>query len=137
MLGDTAPFRVAGNLYFVGTHAKSCHVLATSRGLIMIDGGPERLDAAFDADRLADRLRGRGIDSYASESAGTFVCNDVFYQALYEARCSRAKVLFVHVPFSDRQKDRHPGAYYMETETITFALEEVIDFVREELEGGR
>ena len=39
MLGDTAPFRVAGNLYFVGTHAKSCHVLATSRGLIMIDGG--------------------------------------------------------------------------------------------------
>ena len=39
MLGDTAPFRIAGNLYFVGTHAKSCHVLATSRGLILIDGG--------------------------------------------------------------------------------------------------
>ena len=39
MLGDIAPFRIAGNLYFVGTHAKSCHVLATSRGLIMIDSG--------------------------------------------------------------------------------------------------
>ena len=46
MLGDTAPFRVAGNLYFVGTHAKSCHVLATSRGLIMIDsGGIDTVDA--------------------------------------------------------------------------------------------
>ncbi len=46
MLGDTAPFRIAGNLYFVGTHAKSCHVLATSRGLIMIDsGGIDTVDA--------------------------------------------------------------------------------------------
>ena len=41
MLGDTAPFRIAGNLYFVGTHAESCHVLATSRGLIMIDCGED------------------------------------------------------------------------------------------------
>lgn len=41
MLGDTAPFRIAGNLYFVGTHAESSHVLATSRGLIMIDCGED------------------------------------------------------------------------------------------------
>ena len=50
MLGDTAPFRVAGNLYFVGTHAKSCHVLATSRGLIMIDsGGIDTVDAILES----------------------------------------------------------------------------------------
>ena len=46
MLGDTSPFRIAGNLYFVGTRAKSCHVLSTSRGLIMIDsGGIDTVDA--------------------------------------------------------------------------------------------
>ena len=50
MLGDTAPFRIAGNLYFVGTHAKSCHVLATSRGLIMIDsGGIDTVDAILES----------------------------------------------------------------------------------------
>ena len=50
MLGDTAPFRVAGNLYFVGTHAESCHVLATSRGLIMIDCGEDRtVDAILES----------------------------------------------------------------------------------------
>ncbi|MBR4334832.1 MAG: MBL fold metallo-hydrolase [Clostridia bacterium] len=50
MLGDIAPFRIAGNLYFVGTHAKSCHVLATSRGLIMIDsGGIDTVDAILES----------------------------------------------------------------------------------------
>lgn len=50
MLGDIAPFRIAGNLYFVGTKAKSCHVLATSRGLIMIDcGGDDTVDTILES----------------------------------------------------------------------------------------
>ena len=40
-LSDIAPFRIAGNLYFVGTQKASCHVLKTAEGLIMIDTGYE------------------------------------------------------------------------------------------------
>lgn len=40
-LSDIAPFRIAGNLYFVGTQKASCHVLKTSEGLLMIDTGYE------------------------------------------------------------------------------------------------
>jgi len=41
MLGDIAPFRMAGNLYFVGEHRASCHMLDTGEGLILIDVGYE------------------------------------------------------------------------------------------------
>lgn len=40
-LSDIAPFRIAGNLYFVGTQKASCHILKTDEGLIMIDTGYE------------------------------------------------------------------------------------------------
>ena len=50
MLSDTAPFRLAGNLYFVGTHKASCHVLSTREGLIMIDCGyEESVDAILES----------------------------------------------------------------------------------------
>lgn len=40
------PFRMFGNVYFVGTYAESSHVIDTGEGLIMIDtGSPENLTA--------------------------------------------------------------------------------------------
>lgn len=41
MLGDVRPFKMAGNLYFVGTFAASSHMLDTGDGLILIDVGYE------------------------------------------------------------------------------------------------
>ena len=41
MLGDMTPFRIAGNLYFVGTHPASSHMIDTGDGLILIDVGYE------------------------------------------------------------------------------------------------
>lgn len=38
-LGQMKPFRVAGNVYFVGTYQASSHVIDTGDGLIMIDTG--------------------------------------------------------------------------------------------------
>ncbi|MBQ8357273.1 MAG: MBL fold metallo-hydrolase [Clostridia bacterium] len=40
-LSDIAPFRMAGNLYFVGTYKASSHLLVTNAGHILIDTGYE------------------------------------------------------------------------------------------------
>ena len=37
--GDFAPFKIWGNLYFVGTEGASTHILDTGEGLIMFDSG--------------------------------------------------------------------------------------------------
>lgn len=37
------PFRIFGNVYFIGTYAESSHVIDTGEGLIMIDTGRDNL----------------------------------------------------------------------------------------------
>lgn len=37
--GDFAPFKILGNLYFVGTEGASTHIVDTGEGLIMFDSG--------------------------------------------------------------------------------------------------
>ena len=39
MISDIKPFKMIDNLYFVGSYRASCHMLATSKGLILIDTG--------------------------------------------------------------------------------------------------
>ncbi len=39
MLSDMTPFRMIGNLYFVGTKGASSHLIDTGNGLILIDSG--------------------------------------------------------------------------------------------------
>ena len=41
MLSDMKPFRLAGNIYFVGCYAESSHLIDTGDGLILIDTGSE------------------------------------------------------------------------------------------------
>ena len=39
------PFRMFGNVYFIGTYAESSHIIDTGEGLIMIDTGRDNLTA--------------------------------------------------------------------------------------------
>lgn len=41
MISDIAPFKLAENLYFIGTRAASSHLLVTSEGLVLLDTGYE------------------------------------------------------------------------------------------------
>ena len=56
-ISDIAPFRMAGNLYFVGTQKASCHILKTSAGLMMIDTGYED-----NYDTILDSMQELGLD---------------------------------------------------------------------------
>ena len=57
MLGDMAPFCMAGNIYFVGTHKASSHMIDTGDGLILIDVGYEET-----ADVVVESLSILGFD---------------------------------------------------------------------------
>lgn len=57
MLGDMTPFRIAGNLYFVGEYRASSHMIDTGDGLILIDVG-----YAESADIVIESLETLGYD---------------------------------------------------------------------------
>lgn len=57
MLGDMKAFRMAGNLYFVGTYKASSHLIDTGDGLILIDTG-----YAETADVIVESVTELGFD---------------------------------------------------------------------------
>ena len=61
--------------------------------------------------RMVSDLQRKGIPAQVSNSAGTFVCNHVMYQALYLAKQEYPQMLagFVHVPFLPEQVTTKPN----------------------------
>ena len=57
MLGDMKPFKIIGNVYFVGTGKASSHLIDTGKGLILIDTGYEET-----ADVVAESIKELGFD---------------------------------------------------------------------------
>lgn len=57
MAGDMKPFRLAGNIYFVGTYKASSHLIDTGDGLILIDTG-----YAETADVIVESVTELGFD---------------------------------------------------------------------------
>ena len=55
---------------------------------------------------LADACNRKGIAAKVSNSAGTFVCNRVYYEALYYVAKGLfpIKALFVHLPYITEQE---------------------------------
>lgn len=72
----------------------------TPAGVPILAGGPPSYTSGLPVDAIVARLLAAGIPARRSESAGTFVCNHVFYRAcaLAEAGSHRPVAGFIHVP---------------------------------------
>jgi len=67
-------------------------------------------------------LQDAGVDAHISQTAGTYVCNHVFYALMHAARRTKMRAGFVHVPYLPEQALRHasPG----------MPLDQIIDGLR-------
>lgn len=101
----------------------------------VIEGGPAAYFSSLPVQAIARALREAGLPAEVSHTAGTFVCNHVFY-GLMHALSARTSVRggFVHVPFTPEQAARH-GAWGLAIEAqlrgvrvaIATALEHPLD----------
>ncbi len=66
----------------------------------IIEGGPDALFTTILVDDLVDTMRKRNIPAERSYSAGTYVCNDLFYRVLHYVETFNLKIKagFIHVP---------------------------------------
>lgn len=69
----------------------------------VVPGGPDGLFATVPVDKMASAIRESGLPGEVSNTAGTFVCNDVLYTLLHHYLGSAARVGFIHVPFLPEQ----------------------------------
>jgi len=69
----------------------------------IVPGGPDGLFSTVPAANMAEAIRQGGLPGGVSNSAGTFVCNDVLYTVLAHYAGTPVQVGFIHVPFLPEQ----------------------------------
>ncbi len=69
----------------------------------VVSGGPYAYPSGLPVRDLAARLVAEGYPVEISNSAGTFVCNDVFYGLMHHTRGQARAAGFVHLPIAPEQ----------------------------------
>ena len=85
--------------------------------------------------RIVKAIREAGISAEVSNSAGTFVCNHIMYQALFAAKKADKpfKAGFMHIPFIPEQTADKPSLPLEEsTKALQIAIETIRDYLNDE-----
>ena len=64
----------------------------------IVADGPAAYFATAPVEKMAQAVRDAGIPACVSNTAGTFVCNDVFYTLLHHYEKMHTIVDFIHIP---------------------------------------
>ena len=94
----------------------------------VVAGAPAAYFATLPIKAAAATLRDAGVPAAVSNSAGTFLCNHVFYGLMHEAALGghRFRGGFLHVPYLPSQAARLPGMPSMALEQIVEGIEIVL-----------
>lgn len=80
----------------------------------IVRGGPAAYFSTLPIKAIVAELRAAGLPASVSQTAGTFVCNHVFYGLMHVlATQPHVRGGFIHIPYLPEQAARHPGAASM------------------------
>jgi pyroglutamyl-peptidase len=92
----------------------------------IVRGGPAAYWSTLPIKAIVSELQRRKVPAAVSQTAGTFVCNHVFYGLMHELRMQRkVRGGFIHVPFLPAQAK--PGQPSQTLETMTAALSTAVE----------
>ena len=85
--------------------------------------GPAAYFSTLPVKAMRHALNAAGFPAEVSQTAGTYVCNHVFYGLMHALRRQRiVRAGFIHIPYSPAQACMHPGTPSVAVETVTEAL---------------
>lgn len=95
----------------------------------VIEGGPVGYWSTLPIKAMVKDMNESGVPASVSQTAGTFVCNHLFYGLMhYVAQSKRAiRGGFIHIPFLPEQAVRHPGQPHMSMDIIVKGLKVAIE----------
>jgi len=93
--------------------------------------GPDAYFTTLPIGKIIERLDASSIPAAISLSAGTFVCNHIFY--LMQRHCFEKEIRsgFIHLPLMDEQASEFPGLPTMKIEDMVRGIGIVLDVVSE------
>ena len=69
----------------------------------IVPGGPDGLFSTLPVKAMIEAIREAGLPASISNTAGTFVCNDVLYSLLHHYAGTPVRCGFIHVPWLPEQ----------------------------------
>ena len=101
-----APERIAINIDDA-RNADNAGVVLTDQPIIT--GGPDAYFSTLPVKEMVIAMKAAGVPAAVSLSAGTFVCNHLFYSMQHQLQGSAIKSGFMHVPLMDQQRVEFSG----------------------------
>lgn len=97
--------------------------------------GPVAYWTTLPVREIVEAIKSAGIPAFLSYSAGTFVCNHVFYSTCHYVAKENLpiKVGFIHVPYLPEQVVDKPPVPSMDEQTIARALEIAVEVVAQHI----
>jgi pyroglutamyl-peptidase len=91
--------------------------------------GPAAYFTTLPIKAAVQALRAAGLPAAVSQSAGTFVCNHVFYGLMHALATPRvpARGGFLHIPLLPEQATRHPGQPSMAIDLVIQGLAVILE----------
>lgn len=93
----------------------------------IVAGGPDAYFTTLPIKNLVEKLSENGIPTSISLSAGTFVCNHIFYAMQHHCAGKAIKSGFIHLPLMNEQASEFPGLPTMQIEEMIRGIELVLD----------
>ncbi|MDQ0416444.1 pyroglutamyl-peptidase [Croceifilum oryzae] len=108
----------------------------------IIQEGPVAYWSSLPIKAIVKHLRDAGLPASVSQTAGTYVCNHVFYGLMHEIRQSSIRGGFIHIPFLPEQIQTRPHMASLSLDDmirgIETAIQVSVDYEQDLLlEGGQ
>lgn len=98
----------------------------------IIADGPDGYFSTLPIEKMVTSMKAAGIPASISLSAGTFVCNHIFYVLQDYLKDSSVKSGFMHVPLMDEQRKEFPNLPTMPIRQIVAGVEIALNVLRVE-----
>jgi pyroglutamyl-peptidase len=108
--------------------------LADNEGVLrseekIIKDGPDAYFSTLPLKEIVESINGQGVPAAISLSAGTFLCNHVFYVMQNKFAGTDVRSGFVHVPLMDSQAPEFPGLPTMPLDQMVLAVRAMLEIV--------
>jgi pyroglutamyl-peptidase len=93
----------------------------------IIDGTPDAYFSTLPVKEIVEAIKARGVSASVSLSAGTFLCNHIFYVTQNKFAGTNVRSGFVHVPLMDSQAPEFPGLPTMPLDQMVTAVRAMLE----------
>ena len=92
----------------------------------IVIGGPDAYFSTLPVKNLVTVIESVGAPASLSLSAGTFLCNHVFYALQHHCRDRKIESGFIHVPLMESQGSEFPGLPTLQLEVLVKGIKAVV-----------